>query len=368
MASLWTKPTGLYCISYKKNGKTVNRSLRTKNRREALQLKKEIEALLEENCASVLQIVEKPKTKPKNPTFEEFTKELFEWLKVNLSSSSLEEYQNWLTQFAENTKINRLGDVTPEMIEGFKASLLRQGKRKPKGVGLSPESINDALKTLQSAWSWSIKMNLYSGTNPFQGVRRFKIPKNPHKDYLDKPQIENLLNTAANYHSVKYVKTKEAQNVHCAIALMGLAGLRRKEVCFSKWEWIDWEKRLIVVKNDEAFTTKSKNYRIISLSQQLYDILYLYKEESGYILENQRKTEVKSNRYRVEFKNGFNAVCKLAGIETSPHQLRHSFASRHAIAGTSLHVLAGWLGHSTTWVTERYAHFQSTYNEAANNI
>ncbi|MCL4219308.1 MAG: tyrosine-type recombinase/integrase, partial [Candidatus Hydrogenedentes bacterium] len=73
-------------------------------------------------------------------------------------------------------------------------------------------------------------------------------------------------------------------------------------------------------------------------------------------------------KYRADLKNSFNRLCELANVDNTPHQLRHSFASRHAVAGTSLHVIAGWLGHSTTWVTQRYAHFQTCFNEAADNI
>jgi len=113
--------------------------------------------------------------------------------------------------------------------------------------------------------------------------------------------------------------------------------------------------------------TKNRKPRIISMHSQLMDILAAYRQEGGHILESTRTGEEKAE-YRADFKKAFQQVCALADIETTPHQLRHSFATRHAIAGTSLHVLAGWLGHSTTWVTQRYAHFQTTYNTAADNI
>jgi len=72
-------------------------------------------------------------------------------------------------------------------------------------------------------------------------------------------------------------------------------------------------------------------------------------------------------RYRTDFKKAFQQVCKIAGVKATPHDLRHWFASRHAVARTSFQVIAGWLGHSTTWVTQRYAHFQQSYNKAADD-
>jgi integrase len=103
------------------------------------------------------------------------------------------------------------------------------------------------------------------------------------------------------------------------------------------------------------------------MNAQLMEILKPYWKDTGYILEEVRASAGKTP-YRADFKKAFQKVCDLAGIQTTPHQLRHSFASRHAVAGTSLHVIAGWLGHSTTWVTQRYAHFQKTFNAAADNI
>ena len=57
-------------------------------------------------------------------------------------------------------------------------------------------------------------------------------------------------------------------------------------------------------------------------------------------------------KYRAEFRRVLT-VYKTAAIEATPMTF---FASRQAVRGI-LHVIAGWLGHSTTWMTERYAHF-----------
>jgi integrase len=187
------------------------------------------------------------------------------------------------------------------------------------------------------------------------------------RDYLDGSQIEALLAAAREHAGDRYVKSVEAKAVFLAIALMALAGLRKREACFARWDWIDWEGRVMHVTNDEHFTTKNRRPRIVSLSGQLLDILTSHRKEEGYILETVRPSGGKTE-YRVDFKKGFDVVCRKAAIRATPHDLRHSFASRHAVAGTSLHVIAGWLGHSSTWVTQRYAHYQKTFNAAADNI
>ena len=367
MASLWQKKTGVWCVTYREDGKQRVRSLRTKDKREALKLKRAIETMLDERGAVELHVSDRPQPEKRNPTLDEFWRDFHAWATGHRSQSTVEEYTNWFTQLREFTRADRLGEITRTDIEAFKAALGKQGKRKPKGVGLDKVSINNALKTLSAVWSHALKLGLFTGENPVASVERYNVPRVLDRDYLDKMQVDALLRAAEAYGDEKYVRRAEATNVYLAVALMAFAGLRRREVCFSRWDWISWEGRVMTVTSDGDFVTKNRRPRIISLNSQLVDILRPYAKAEGYILETVRAGEDRAE-YRADFKKGFQKVCDIAGIRTTPHELRHSFASRHAVAGTSLHVIAGWLGHSTTWITQRYAHFQKTYNAAADNI
>jgi integrase len=370
MASLWKrKKDGRWCVSYWENGKQYVRSLRTTSRREALQLKRAIEVALVEGRSVVVNVEEAPEAAEKNPTFEEFWEQFKSWATIHRSASAIEEYGVWFRRIKESGGFRRLGDIAPRHVEALKASLARQGKKKAKGIGLKAASINNGLKTLQSIWNHAIKLDLYSGKNPFMGVERLRVPGAMNRDFLDKDTVDKLLKCAKERSDDKFVKDNEARNTYLAIALMALAGLRKREASFARWEWVDWDQRVLIVANaeDGSFTTKNLKPRSISMSAQLMEILAPHRTPEGYILESVRATNGKSH-YRVDFKHAFQAVCKKAGVRATPHDLRHSFATRHAVAGTSLHVIAGWLGHSTTWITQRYAHFQKTFNAAADNI
>lgn len=125
-------------------------------------------------------------------------------------------------------------------------------KRKPKGVGLQKTSVNNALKTLKAIWNHAIKLGLFTGENPVAQVERYKVPKTLDRDYLDGQQIDILLSAAREHSEDRYVKKKDAHNAYLAIALMALAGLRKREACFARWEWIDWNSRILTVTNDET--------------------------------------------------------------------------------------------------------------------
>jgi integrase len=62
----------------------------------------------------------------------------------------------------------------------------------------------------------------------------------------------------------------------------------------------------------------------------------------------------------------FRRIAKRAGIEDFHlHDLRHCFATAHAIGGTSMRGLQSLLGHRTAAMTQRYAHFSDPALRAA---
>mgnify|MGYP006295908139 FL=1 len=273
MACLWQKGSGIWCITYRENGKQHVRSLRTRSKREAVKLQREIESLLEEGVSPHVLIRETPREPRKDVTVDEFWDEFLEWAQAHRSPSTVEEYANWFTQFREFTGIHRLEDATRADVEQFKTKLRRQGKRKPKGVGLDKVSVNNALKTLKAIWNHAEKLELCSGENPFAKVEPFRLPQSVDRDYLDAEQINLLLDACDRYADEKYVRRVEARNVKIAIALMAFAGLRKREVCFARWEWVRWEQKVLAVSSHEEFTTKNRRNRTISMHARLMEIL-----------------------------------------------------------------------------------------------
>src|SRR6476660_1167581 len=69
-----------------------------------------------------------------------------------------------------------------------------------------------------------------------------------------------------------------------------------------------------------------------------------------------------SHKEAEQFKNGIKHTdwkkhLKNAGIENFRwHDLRHTFASRLVMKGVDIYTVSKFLGHSSTEVTERYAH------------
>ena len=75
--TLWGEARG-EGVAYRQDGKQKVRSLRTTNKREAIRLQREIEALVQNNSPNGFTVMEKPVTEEKNPTFDEFWPEFLE--------------------------------------------------------------------------------------------------------------------------------------------------------------------------------------------------------------------------------------------------------------------------------------------------
>lgn len=54
----------------------------------------------------------------------------------------------------------------------------------------------------------------------------------------------------------------------------------------------------------------------------------------------------------------FQKVSKAIGIHVSPHMMRHFFATQGQIAGVPVEHMAAALGHSTSYMTQKYTHIQ----------
>jgi len=214
------KKGGTWYVSYVQDGKLIQRSLGTKNPREARRLKKEIEFRLETAPETEFYICERPKTEPVNPTVDEFWQAFETWAKEHRSRSAVDEYRTWFKRFTAFAAIERLGDAQRVDVERFKAALMAQGLRTPKGVGLAPTSVNGALKALRSIWNHAAKLGLYTGENPFRLVERYPVAERSNHEFLDRNAIDALMKATE-------VHAKEAKNVQLAIGLLALSSRQR---------------------------------------------------------------------------------------------------------------------------------------------
>lgn len=277
---------------------------------------------------------------PKDPTVLEFLRAYDRWAEYHHKRKTREtELQRWRT-FVGWCKLKYLGDVTRQDIQRFKLHLLESGKSKA--------TVNNYLRDIQAMYGHAIKtFELYTGENPVKGVERLKEEESP-PPYISLEQIEKLLEAARAYSQALYW--------FCMLGIY--AGLRFAEIGNCRWEWFDWEGKLLHIPSDEEFSLKSHRGRSVPLNEKLIEELVQQAEESGYLFESGRLNEGKSH-YRYNPRKAFNTVRKTAGLEwVTPHTLRHTFGTQLGRANVSPLLIKEWMGHQDIKVTMRYAHVQ----------
>ncbi len=236
-------------------------------------------------------------------------------------------------------KKKKLRQITPAVIEEFKQKRLKAGS--------SPTSVNIHLRHISAILGRAVKWGELD-QNPCSKVEKFKVPQKLPR-FLSSEEIEKVLPVA-----------KALKREWYWVFLLGIyTGLRKREISFIRWEWFDFERRTITVQESEDFNPKSGRYRTVPMHSKIKEEIEPYREEKGFLFSDDG--ERKQNRYRYDFRKGFDKVCKAAGVDdATPHVMRHTFASQLAIAGVSLYKVQKWLGHKDSATTQIYAHLQAT--------
>ncbi len=127
-----------------------------------------------------------------------------------------------------------------------------------------------------------------------------------------------------------------------------LSGMRRSELFDLAWENVDLERNVIFIPR-----TKSGIPRHIPIGGKLRIVL---------MRQEPQRTGPIFNINKRQLRRDFENTIKEAGILNFKfHDCRHTFASYYVMAGGDLLSLSRLLGHTSTAMTERYAHLAADF-------
>lgn len=185
-------------------------------------------------------------------------------------------------------------------------------------------------------------------------ARKWRIPTvkdNPTAGIVLAPDVnrERFLDLDEAQRLLSSIRDDENSVAANAILLLMLTGARRNEVTYAKWEYVDWEKRTLLVP-----LSKSGKRRTIALNAAAMELLRAIPrtEHCPYIFPSPI-----TGRPSPSLHFPWLRIKERAGLhDLRLHDLRHSFASFLVNRGISLYIVQGLLGHANARYTQRYAH------------
>jgi integrase len=205
--------------------------------------------------------------------------------------------------------------------------------------------LNKEILILSNFFNFCIKKGVID-KNPCSGIK--KLNTLSRLKTLSDSDIEKLINGATN---------KLTRDI---ITFLIYTGCRKGEALNLKWDDVDLQNGVLAIKG-----TKTKYDRHIPISNALKSILDgIEKNQDSLYVFNRNGAKL------TDFKRSFHTACKNAGLkDLRIHDLRHVFASKMVMGGTSLYITGELLGHRTTQMTKRYSHLvPETLKKAVDDV
>lgn len=325
------KRSPFYQISYiNEFGKTTTRSTGEKTKAEALKYLSEFKSNFNKQTSNQPEKIKIP--------FKDFAKEYLDLVTPKLTAKYVKSIEVALTKFAEFTGNKSIDDISFKTAESFINKIYSDSKF------MAAANYRILKGAFSKAKEWE-----YVSENIF---KKFKLPKLPTSlpIFINQDQLILIL------------ENTERQLMKDVFSTAFFTGFRLSEILNLRWNMIDFENRIITLKQSDGFTTKSKRERTIPINQTLFDILQRINKKQSW-KENDSLVFGKSKRIPITgdwVSKSFKRAVKAAGLNPKIHfhTLRHSFASNLIQSGVSVFVVKELLGHADIGTTQIYTHIK----------
>lgn len=220
---------------------------------------------------------------------------------------------------------------------------MRKLKNKPHAVTtkrLRPATVNRELACLKVLFNYYIKSDVLTKANPVARVKL--LAENNEQMRVLTPEEEKLYLLAAS------------QPLQDVAALMLDTGARPEEIFRLRREDINLEQGYLAIPFGKTQAARRK----LPLTDRAKNVLQkrVAAAQGDYLFAG-RWSGDGADTHLVKLNNGHNGAIRRAKLPRFRlYDLRHTYASRMAMAGVDLVTLAALLGHSRVQMVLRYAH------------
>ena len=231
-----------------------------------------------------------------------------------------------------------VGKITKADILAYRSDLAKDNAR-GKATILSNRRINRIINLLRQIVNEAA--DRYDFRTPFQNIKQLKVKRcDIHPFSLEEVRliINSVRQDYKNYYTVRF-----------------FTGMRAGEVNGLKWKYVDFERRLILVREtvvdgEDEYTKNDGSQRDIQMSQAVFDALKEQEKAtrhlSQYVFCN---TQGNPLAHKNVTKRVWYPLLRHLGLEKRrPYQTRHTAATLWLAAGENPEWIARQMGHTTT--------------------
>ena len=318
------------------------------NRRKARQVLERIEAEITlgtfdyaryfPNSPLAAQFAQKAReTAGHTPRLRDFADTWFEemkvqWRKTHQETVYLTLRKYILPEFGDK----EVGQITRVELLEFRSSLAKVSNN--RGKPLSTTRINHVMLPLRMMLNEAA--NRHDFVSPYHGIKSLKVPRSDVAPFtLD--EVKRILQAVRTdfqpYYTVRF-----------------FTGLRTGEIDGLQWQYVDFERRQILVrqawvKGELVYTKNDGSFRTVEMSQLVYEALKEQHKVTGdktWVFCSRDGTPLSHNN--VTQRIWYPLLRHLSLAKRRPYQTRHTAATLWLAAGESPEWIARQMGHSTT--------------------
>ena len=282
--------------------------------------------------------------KRKDISFDKAADEFLKWAEANNRPQTVVNYRWYIEGLKQSFAGKMLSSISPFSIEKHKQTRISGDAR---------VSANREISCLRNIFYRCMEWGKFDGSNPAKQSKRNQAGR------LTREPLTRLRFLS---HQEEHALLAAATEPLRTVVLIGIhAGLRIKsEALTLEWSDIDFQRNQLTV---QAVNAKNGESRTVPMNTVLRDAMKKLREASdgeGRIFHSRGGQPFRSIRTR------FTTACRNAKLsDVTPHTLRHTFASRLAIAGVGLRTIQELGGWEEIRMVLRYAHLSDQHKADA---
>jgi integrase len=264
------------------------------------------------------------------------------------------DLRNHIAPFFAGKTLDR---VRPTDIERYVAAKRRM---------LAIKTVRNHVNTMHSIFDLGLRKG-WCSSNPVKLADRPTVKKTETRiQFLDQPELEQLL--AAPYPDDAFGRIEPTLYLTAA-----MTGLRQGELLGLRWRDVDFDARKVrvvspYVRGEFGDPKSAGSGRSVPMAERVADALRSLRSESVYSRDRDLvfcHPDTGKPLDRSKLVRRFKQAIDRAGVHRITfHELRHTFGTRMAAAGTPMRTLQHWMGHADSKTTQIYAHYQPSDQEA----